>query len=130
MRIIFSMLATCFVMTCAAQKNPPINSQEIINEGVRLYDSGEYKKALELYEQIDRSDTNYVQALYERALTCERDSQYNKALEYCKEALALPDQRDLVALIYNTYGNILSDMNKPEEAISIFNEAIQKFPAY
>src|SRR5882724_6836123 len=130
MRILLSMLVSFLVLNCAAQKNPPIDSREIISEGIRLYDSGEYKKALELYEQVDHNDTNYVQVLYERALTCERDSQYTVALQYCKEALSLPDQRDLEPQIHNTYGNIFSDMNKPDEAIAVFNLAIQKYPAY
>ncbi|HVY73912.1 MAG TPA: tetratricopeptide repeat protein [Puia sp.] len=130
MRISLLVLAVCLFLQGMAQKNPPINSREIILQGSQLHDSGSYKKALLVYDQIDRNDTNYVEALYEKALTCEADSQYEKALGYCREALALPQQREMEPQIYNVYGDILSDMQKPAEAIAVYDEAIRKYPAY
>ncbi len=130
MRILFLALAICLFLHSRAQKEPPINSGEIILQCDQLYDSGDYKKALQLYGQIVRNDTNYVSSLYGRALSCEADSQYAKAFQYCEEALSLPDQRGMEPKIYNIYGNILSDLNRKDGAITIFNKTIQKYPAY
>ena len=43
-----------------SQNDGPINSGELINQADQLYDSGQYKKAIALYDQIDRNDTNDV----------------------------------------------------------------------
>ncbi|MBS1936020.1 MAG: hypothetical protein JST96_18615, partial [Bacteroidetes bacterium] len=113
-----------------AQKIELINSGELIEKGNALADSGEYKKALLLYDKIGRSDTNYVKALLAKALACQADSQFNQSLNYCREALALKEQREFEPELYNTYGNTLNYMQKPEEAIKIFDIALNKYPAY
>src|SRR6516162_317345 len=100
MRFFLLFLSGFMLLTSHAQQSPPINSREILRQGNILHDSGEYTKALLLYEQIDRNDTNYVESLYERALSCESDSQYNKGIQLCKQALSLPYQRELVSKIY------------------------------
>ena len=116
--------------TSVAQHIELINSGEEIQKGIELYDSGKYKQALMLYDQINRSDTNYVRALYEKALTCEADSLYEKAITYCREGLSLQPQREYEPELYNTYGNILLDIGKKNEAIKVFDEAIRKYPAF
>ncbi|HEY2580518.1 MAG TPA: hypothetical protein VGI43_01850 [Mucilaginibacter sp.] len=114
----------------SAQKIELINSGDLIKQGAALHDSGQYKKAFVLYNKVSRSDTNYVWSLYEKALTCEADSQYAQAIKYCKEALTLKTQREYEPDIYNTYGNTLNDMGQPEEAIKVFDSAIARYPAY
>jgi tetratricopeptide (TPR) repeat protein len=93
--------------TAISQHDGPINSGELFNKADQLYDSGEYKKAIALYDLIDRNDTNYVKSLYGRAINYEADSQYNKGMSYCEEALKLTDQREMEPSIYNAYGNLL-----------------------
>ena len=107
-----------------------INSGEVIKRGVALYDSGLCKKALIEHSKVSRSDTNYVRALYEKAISLEADSQYAEAVKCCKEGLALKERRDIEPDFYNTYGNVVMDMGKYEEAIHIFDAAIARYPAY
>ncbi|RKR82289.1 antitoxin component YwqK of YwqJK toxin-antitoxin module [Mucilaginibacter gracilis] len=113
-----------------AQKDGLINSGQVIKAGAALYDSSQYKKSFLMLNKINRSDTNYVWSLYERAITCEADSQFNKAIEYCKEALALKGQREYEPDLYNTYGNSLMDVAKYDEALKVFDSAIAKYPMY
>lgn len=107
-----------------------INSGEVIKNGLALYDSAKYKSALSEFDKVNRSDTNYVYSLYAKAITCEADSQYQKALNYCREGLALKEQREHEPDIYNTYGNVLNDIGQSYKAIAIFDSAIVKYPSY
>src|ERR1700750_1995812 len=89
-----------------SQKDPPILSAELAQTADDLLDSGDYKKALANFDQIDRNDSNYTRSLYGRALCYQADSQYNKAIEYCQEALT-QDKANLRPMFYNAYANLL-----------------------
>jgi antitoxin component YwqK of YwqJK toxin-antitoxin module len=121
-------IALLAITSAFAQKSGLINSGELLKQGGLLHDSSRYKQALLVYDKISRSDTNYVRSLYERALSCEADSQYAKAIAYCREGLALKDKREYEPDIYAVYGSTLSDMQKYDEAIKIFDEGIAKYP--
>jgi antitoxin component YwqK of YwqJK toxin-antitoxin module/tetratricopeptide (TPR) repeat protein len=112
-----------------AQENSLINSRELISQAIQLHDSGEYKKAIEIFNRIDRNDTNYVWSLYERALSCEADSQFERGLVYCKEALGLKAQREQEPDLYVEYGDLLSDLKKYPEALAVYDEGLKKYPS-
>lgn len=114
----------------SAQNTELINSGDLIKRGTALHDSGQYKKALVLYDKINRSDTNYVRSLYEKAMTCEADSQFAQGLKYCQEGLARTEQREYEPEFYTVYGNILSDMGQHENAIKVYDAALAKYPAH
>ena len=124
------ILLIIFPAVSFAQKSGLINSGELIKESGQLYDSAQYKKAASLLNVISRSDTNYVWSLYVRAIACEADSQYNKAIDYCREALARKEQREYEPDLLNTYGNTLNDLGRRTEAINVFDQAIAKYPSY
>jgi len=131
MKYILLLLAAITIPSLTfAQKIELINSGELIKRATMVHDSGQYKKALSIYDKISRSDTNYVWSLYERAMTCEADSQFNRAIKYCEEALSLPEQRDYEPDIYNIYGNTLHDSGQAEKALTVFDAAIAKYPSY
>ncbi len=113
-----------------SQERELVNSGDLIDKGSVLSDSGEFKKALLLYDKISRSDTNYVRALLAKALACQADSQYDLSIKYCQQALAQQTQREFEPEIYNTYGNTLDNMLRQHDAIKIFDAAINKFPSY
>lgn len=112
-----------------AQKDELVNSGEAIKKALTLYDSSQYKSALTELNRINRSDTNYVYSLYLKALNCEADSQYKQAVKYCREGLALKDQREYEPDLFNTWGNTLNDMKDHDAALRVFNEAIKKYPS-
>lgn len=117
-------------LTVSAQKSGLINSGDLLKQGAILHDSTEYKKALALYDKISRSDTNYVRTLYEKALTCEADSQFTQAIKYCREGLSLKEEREFEPDFYTIYGSTLSDMKQYDEAIKIFDRGLVKYPRH
>lgn len=112
------------------QKIELINSGELIKQARTLSDSSKYKQADQLLGKISRNDTNYVWSLYLRGEVCEADSEYNRAIAYCREALALKEQREYEADIYNTYGNTLNEQGRHDEALGVFDTALAKYPSY
>ncbi len=129
--LIITLIAAAVLLqkTASAQKIELINSGELLKQGMMAHDSGQYKKALSIYNRISRSDTNYVWSLYERAMTCEVDSQYKQAIRYCEEAFSLHEQREYIPDLYNVYGNSLHADGQAEKAIKVFDKAIALYPA-
>lgn len=113
-----------------AQEPTRLVSGKIIDEGVGFHDKGEFKKAIELYKQVNRNDTNYVRALYELGLSYAADSQYNKAIAAYQEGLYSSDDREREPDFYNSYGSLLDNMNQQERAIAVLDSGIAKYPAY
>jgi len=119
-----------FSQIVSAQKIELVSSGEVIKTSRTLYDSGKYKNALIELNKVNRSDTNYVWSVYEKALNCEADSQYTQAIKYCEEGLELKEQREYEPELYNTWGNTLDDLGQPEKALRIFDAAIARYPGY
>jgi antitoxin component YwqK of YwqJK toxin-antitoxin module/Tfp pilus assembly protein PilF len=133
MKKTLTSLLTLFLawLTGSCQQSfPLINSGELIRKGVLLNDSGQYKKAIDLYTQVGRNDTNYVQALYEKAVSLSADSQYEESIHVCQQALSLTTQRNLEPDIYNQYGNALDATGQFEKALAVYDSGIHKYPAY
>jgi len=103
-------------------------SGQIIQKGTELHDKGQYKDAIALYQGVSRSDTNYVWALYEMAMSMTADSQFAKAKEIYQLALSLPQDREREPDLYNSYGSLLDDMDEKDAAIRVFDTAIRKYP--
>src|SRR4051812_1641287 len=99
------ILCSAFINSYSQESNLLVNSAEVINDGVKLYNDGKYKEALALYDQVSPSDTNYVLALYDKALACQLDSQYEKGLLFCKDALAVNPKNEHHPGIYTVYGS-------------------------
>jgi uncharacterized protein len=123
-------LLTALSFPSISQQHSPVNSGEILEKGIQLYDSGEYKKALQLYSLIDRNDTNYIKILYQKSITCQADSQYSLAIQFCEEGLSYKQDNEYLVELYNTYGNILNITGQSDKSINIFDEAIRKYPSY
>ena len=131
-QLLLLLTVLCFFTTVlyAQENNPLIESGPIIQEGLELHDKGKYKEAIELYKKINRSDTNYVWALYELGLSYAADSQFNKALSAYREGLSLDIDREREADFYTSYASLLDDMNEKEKALLVYDTAIAKYPAY
>lgn len=126
----FLLLVLPFQYASSQENNPLINSSEVINEGIKLHDDGKYKQAIEKYQKVSPSDTNYVWALYEMSYSFYADSQFTKAKQTCELALGLKTEREREPELYTTYGNILDDLGEKERAIKVFDSGLQKYPAY
>ena len=110
----------------AQQKNELINSGELIEAGSKLHDKGEYKKAIELYSKINRSDTNYSDALYELSLSSFGDKQYEKAISYAELGTKLfPAEYSRFTI---QQANALDELKKTDESIKLYNKALEVNP--
>jgi antitoxin component YwqK of YwqJK toxin-antitoxin module/Tfp pilus assembly protein PilF len=118
-------------LTAGAQENNPlIISGQLIQQAGNLYDSGQYKKAIALYSQIDRNDTNYVRATYGIGSCYFADSDFVRAMEYTQKGISVARSGEWEPDLYNQYGNTLDAMEDREKALHFFDSAIRKYPAY
>lgn len=129
LRLLLVLLAFSPELSSAQKKFELVNSGDVIKQCAALFDSGKYKQAIAL-NNINRSDTNYVWSLYEKAISSEADTQYTQALKYCTEALALKEQREWEPDILNTYGNVLMDLKQFDQARKVFDDGLAKYPSY
>src|SRR5882724_3263298 len=127
--LIFILFISCLSAN-AQHDNPLINSGEILEKASQLYDSGEYKKSMALYQQININDTNYIRALYGMSLNYYADSQYKASTRYLEKALVLGSIPELEPDLYNQYGNSVNADGDPERGFRILDSAIHKYPNY
>ena len=123
---VLAILPLSFFYSEAQTNNPLINSGEIIEKGTKLHDDKKYKEAIAEFQKVDRSDTNYINALYELSYSCYADSQFTKSIEYAKLGMNLFPQK------YATYSmqaaNSMDELDRNEEALKLYEEAIKKNP--
>jgi len=127
--LVLLSLSTTFTAT-AQQENPLIVSGDLLHQGINLYDSGAYSKAIAIFSAIDRNDTNYVRALYNIGLCYYADSLYGKSAWYNQLAISLPDDREMEPELYNQYANSIDAGGDTKRALEIFDSAIARYPAY
>src|SRR5881392_2040520 len=125
------LLAASLCPPLAAQEDYPLlNSGKIIEQATLSSDSGHFKQAIALYDQVTRNDTNYVKALYRKALALEADSQINESIHFYDLALKLSDNNELAPDIYNNYANALNANGQTKRALDLYDSAIKKYPQY
>lgn len=120
-------ILTLFCFQLFAQNNNPlINSGEKISEGNKLYDKQKYKEAIKLYSQVNKSDTNYMSALFEMANAYYNDSQYQKSLEMARLGMNLfPDKFSSFSM---QIANALDNLKMSKEAQAEYDKAIARNP--
>ena len=129
--ILLLLLAAAARQTVVGQiGNAFIPSGIILDSGITLYDSGSYRQAVDVLKTINRNDTNYVKALYNIGLCYYADSQYEKSLYYNQQALTGHADPEKEPELLNQIGNSVDAAGETLKAISIFDSALQKYPAY
>jgi antitoxin component YwqK of YwqJK toxin-antitoxin module/Flp pilus assembly protein TadD len=130
MQRLYTLIATLFftLFLTAQENNPLINSAEYIKKGTELHDQGKYKEAIAAYNKIDKSDTNYYQAVYEMAYSLSADSQAKEALKMVLVGLQKPNS--YWPQLYTLYGNLLDEEGQSEKALRVYDTAIALYPAF
>ncbi len=93
--------------------------------GVAYYDLGEYRQAIEDYDQALRLDPGYAKAYYNRGNAYGRRGEYRRAIEDFDQALRLDPG---LALGYYNRGNAYSALGEHTQAIEDFDEALRLDP--
>jgi len=124
--ILLATTTFSFFTAAAQEKNPLINSGELVKKGQQLHDDKKYKEAIDEYNKIDKSDTNYVIALQELSYSFYADSQLDRSLQTAKLGMELfPNKYVPFSL---QAANTLDDMDKSTEAISLYDSALVRSP--
>lgn len=124
--ILFCLLFWQSLTSFAQEKKFIINSAEIINEGVSLFDEGKYKESIEKLKEVDRNDTNYVWALAELSVSYVADSQFVQGIKMADEGLSYNSKSENHFL--RSKGVALDKMGKTDEAIKVNEYALKKYP--
>jgi uncharacterized protein len=128
--MLVSLLVFASSKSFSQDQLPLVNSSQLIKEGISLHDAGKYREAIEVYDRITTADSNYVLALYEKALSCQADSLFEQGLMSCELALKQSSDRGREPELYSLYGNITDNMGQHERALAIYDSAITLYPAY
>jgi tetratricopeptide (TPR) repeat protein len=127
MRIIilflFSFIPTSLLL---AQDNDSLDAW--YKRGIALHDAGDYKGAIQLYDQIIKADENNYNAYYEKSYSLLADKQLENCIDLCKMILKKFPYGETNAGVYVNYGTALDEEGKADKAIKIYAEGISKFP--
>ncbi len=98
------------------------DSGAFIQAGRQFHQSGDYQKAIEQYEKIYQTDSDYLVAQYEKALSLtawEKTEEAQQLLEKLYLENLMPENPELFIL----YGTLLSDKEEYEASEKVFKEA-------
>ena len=120
MRYLFFLVIIC--MTNMAFCQETVN--QLIEEGIRYHDAGEYGNAIERYQRALAVDERSPLAHYEIAMTYMYNQQYKEALHHADQVIALDDQ--YLSPAYMVKGNCLDAMGKSKKAIKVYQKGIKE----
>lgn len=105
-----------------------VNSGDLLQKGISAYDNGKYDEAMSYYNQIPFGDTIYDMALYEISLVKEENEDYQGAIDICLKLLNDPTFTISTEQLYNNLGACYDELKQYDQALKLFNEAIQQYP--
>ncbi|UOG76560.1 tetratricopeptide repeat protein [Hymenobacter tibetensis] len=128
MRSIFfaTLLAGSLSTAGVALAQATSTAEALVQEGIALYDQGQYQKAVVSYNQALKLEPTNSTALYELALTYNALGRNAEAVELCKRLLK--QNADPGPAVYGTYGNALDGLHKPKEAVKMYEEGVKRYP--
>ncbi|HVZ38875.1 MAG TPA: tetratricopeptide repeat protein [Candidatus Kapabacteria bacterium] len=129
-----ALLACCMatVATLHAQPRkaiPPTAAQEeLIGQGSRAHDSGDYSRAISLYRQVLNQNPDVVMAIYEMSFTFFESKQFDSAVAYARRGLEYASDQE--PLLYVTLGSSYDAQGKGEKAIETYSAGLKKHPSF
>ena len=123
MRKFISIFIVAILATISCFGQSEIDS--LVQIGIQYHDNGEYKKAIEVYNEALKIDPKSTLANYELALTYMYSGNNENAIKHSD--VVINQNEDHILDAYITKGSSLSNLGKVEEALAIFNEALEKF---
>jgi len=120
---LFLLIAFAFATTTALAQT----AKSLTNDGIALFDKGDYNGAMEKYKQALKIDTGDLQADFELAYTLETTGKGLEGIPYLEKILRSNDSK------YETYellGTIYDDNGKPEKAVEAYLAGIKEKPDF
>ncbi|MFD1095998.1 tetratricopeptide repeat protein [Salegentibacter chungangensis] len=97
----------------------------IVNKGIEFHDTGDYQSAIETYKKALEIEPNSSLVHTELAMTYMYNQDYENAIKHSD--LVFEQNGDHLLPAYITKASSLDYLGKPDEAISLFQEGIEKF---
>jgi len=123
---LFFFISSCIISYSQDSIINPYNAEKIIRQGVDFHDKGDYSKALELYNKVNRNDSSYGWALAEKSVTLLKMKKYDEVIKVCR--LAMSKQKVREPYIYINLGTAFDELGNKEESLKVFDEGIRFFP--
>lgn len=102
--------------------------KELLEQGIRYHDAGQYPSAITSYELALKIDPESAEAMYELSLSLMENGNYHAAIEYCDKLIDRNDKFSVLA--YNTKGSSLNYLGRTDEAIEVYIESLDKERAF
>lgn len=116
-------LAFFWTLGLWAQEN---QIKELVSQGIELHDQGKYDEAIAKYKAALAIDKNSSEANYELSYTYLETQHYEEGIKHSK--LVIEQNSDNQHGAYIILGSCLDLAGKPEKAIKIYKEGLEKFP--
>ena len=120
--ILLILLFTCLLSGVFAQNNA---ITELINEGIKMHDKGDYTDAVDQYKKALLLNPKSPQANYEIASSFFALKNYETAIKYCNKVIAA--QSAYMDQAYILKGSAQDVLGKPKEAVKTYKLALQKY---
>lgn len=124
-KIIFFILLLIISSTLFYSYGQNNTVEELIHEGVDLHDEGNFKEAIEKYNEALQLDSTSVHAIYELSLSYLALQDYQNALKYSTHVIDSGDEQLSVGA-YAVKSEALANMDKIDEAIALLREGLIK----
>jgi tetratricopeptide (TPR) repeat protein len=121
-------LLTVFILIVFSAFGQTQEIDQLVNEGIKLHDQGEYQKAIAIYKKALAIDPNSSLVNYEIAFSYLSGKDYKNAELFSKKVLDLKQGHLLSA--YISYGNALDLQGQSNKAIKAYEKAMKSFDNY
>ncbi len=126
-QILLILCSFIFLNTNAQRITEYISAREAIDSGISLHDADKFLDAIKMYKRVNENDPKYALALYEMALSFNGNKDYDSALFYIDQCIALKDE-DIQEDAYIIKGAALDDKKDFEGALAHYDKVLLEFP--
>lgn len=130
MKKIFIFLIALIIAVPFYGQSDDVHIQNLMKEGTRLHDEGNYDGAIAKYNEVLALKPNYASAIYEISFSLYAKKDYKGAEKYSKELIDGNYDVNFQRVAYNQLGSIYDDWGKHKDAIKIYKQGLEKFPDF
>lgn len=103
---------------------PTADQRELIDQGVKLHDEGQYEAAIAKYEKVLEENPDCVEAIYEIAFSYYANKDLDNGMKYALKGTEY--KSELLPRLYMMVANIADVQGHPEKAVQLYKEAIKQ----
>jgi tetratricopeptide (TPR) repeat protein len=138
---LFALLFAVLFFACESKPKvlakPPImgnllspEAENLVRRGVSSHDRGDYKAAIDFYNQAMVLEPDHPVIYYETAYTYISTGELDAALTLAEKGIASAETRkynEVMPTLLDLKGSILYNLNRNQEAIDVYNKAVDQY---